>query len=234
MEDNHLKNNFIKQFKEHQYLFHYTTVESILFILINRVLKFNKVNNFNDLSESIRNEYVKFFASCFTYSKEESIPLWHIYANKENGIRIGFPNIDIFGENFYFYNDDCNKNIINLSSISGILYGQMEYDNQLASKSPSEGSDSIRLTNVYNMACQKRKVWSYEEELRYFIVDDANLIKDANCLYISLNDEFFNNMEITFNPFMDDYKKLIIKEAVRNLGYDKIQCKNSKLMDTIR
>ena len=73
MEDNHLKNNFIKQFKEHQNLFHYTTVESILFILINRVLKFNKVNNFNDLSESIRNEYVKFFASCFTYSKEESI-----------------------------------------------------------------------------------------------------------------------------------------------------------------
>ena len=67
-----------------------------------------------------------------------------------------------------------------------------------------------------------------------FIVDDANLIKDANCSYISLNDEFFNNMEITFNPFMDDYKKLIIKEAVRNLGYDKIQCKNSKLMDTIR
>jgi len=235
MGDKSLENNFMKQqFEEHQYLYHYTTVESILFILINKVLKFNKVDNFNDLSESIRNEYVKFFASCLTYSKEESIPLWHIYANKENGIRIGFPNIYIFGEDVYFYNDDGNKNIINLSSISGILYGQMEYDNQLASKSPSEGNDSIRLTNVYNMACQKREVWSYEEELRYFIVDDANLIRDANCLYVSLNDEFFNNMEITFNPYMADYKKLIIKEAVRNLGYDKIQCKNSKLMDTIR
>ena len=228
-----MENNYRKQFKEHPYLHHYTTVENLLFILINRVLKFNKVDNFNDLSESIRNEYVKFFASCLTYSKEESIPLWHIYANKENGIRISFPNIYIFGENFYFYNDDGNKKIIALSS-DRILYGQVEYDDQLASKSPSQGSDSIRLTNVYDMACQKRKVWSYEEELRFFIVDDANLIKDANCLYISLNDEFFNNMEITFNPFMADYKKLIIMEAVRSLGYDKIRDKNSELMNTIR
>ncbi|MDY0277979.1 MAG: DUF2971 domain-containing protein, partial [Acholeplasma sp.] len=225
---------FMKQFEEHQYLYHYTTVESLLFILINRVLKFNKVDNFNDLSESIRNEYVKFFASCLTYSKEESIPLWHIYANKENGIRIGFPNINIFGEDFYFYNDDENKNIIKLSEISGILYGQVEYNDELASKSPSQGSDAIRLTNVYTMACQKREVWSYEKELRYFIVDDAKLIKDAKCLYISLNDEFFNKMEIIFNPFMADYKKVILKEAVRNLGYDKIKIDDSKLKDTIR
>jgi len=229
-----LKNNFMKQFEEHQYLYHYTTVESLLFILINRVLKFNKVDNFNDLSESIRNEYVKFFASCLTYSKEESIPLWHIYANKENGIRIGFPNINIFGEDFYFYNDDENKNIIKLSEIGGILYGQVEYNDELASKSPSQGSDAIILTNVYTMACQKREVWSYEKELRYFIVDDAKLIKDAKCLYISLNDEFFNKMEIIFNPFMADYKKVIMKEAVRNLGYDKIKIDDSKLKDTIR
>jgi len=229
-----LKNNFMKQFEEHQYLYHYTTVESLLFILINRVLKFNKVDNFNDLSESIRNEYVKFFASCLTYSKEESIPLWHIYANKENGIRIGFPNINIFGEDFYFYNDDENKNIIKLSEIGGILYGQVEYNDELASKSPSQGSDAIRLTNVYTMACQKREVWSYEKELRYFIVDDAKLIKDAKYLYISLNDEFFNKMEIIFNPFMADYKKVIIKEAIRNLGYDKIKIDDSKLKDTIR
>lgn len=224
----------MKQFEEHQYLYHYTTVESLLFILINRVLKFNKVDNFNDLSESIRNEYVKFFASCLTYSKEESIPLWHIYANKENGIRIGFPNINIFGEDFYFYNDDENKNIIKLSEIGGILYGQVEYNDELASKSPSQGSDAIRMTNVYTMACQKREVWSYEKELRYFIVDDAKLIKDAKCLYISLNDESFNKMEIIFNPFMADYKKVIIKEAVRNLGYDKIKIDDSKLKDTIR
>lgn len=234
MEDSYLENNFRKQFEQHKYLYHYTTVESLLFILINRVLKFNKVDNFNDLSECIRNEYVKFFASCLTYSNEDSIPLWHIYANKENGVRIGFPNINIFDEDLYFYNEDGNKNIFKLSEIGGILYGQVEYDDQHAGKSPSEGSDAIRSTNVYNMACQKRKVWDYEEELRYFVVDDDSLIKDANCLYISLNDEFFNNMQITFNPFMAYYKKPIIKEAVKNLGYGKIEFKDSKLMNTIR
>lgn len=208
-------------------------MENLLFILINKVLKFNKNNKFNDLSESIRNKYVKFFASCHTYLKKESIPLWHIYANKQEGIRIGFPNIYIFGENYYFYKDDGNKTILPLPC-DRVSHGQVEYDDALASKSPSEGTDFMRQTNVYYAACQKREVWNYEEELRYFIVDDANLIKDAKCLYVSLNDEFFNNMEITFNPYMCKYKKFIIEEAVRSLGYDKIQINNSELTNTIR
>lgn len=228
-----MKNVDSKQFEEYEYLYHYITVESLLFILTNKVLKFNKVDNFNDILECTRNEHVKFFANCLTYSKEESIPLWHIYANKENGVRIGFPNIKIFGENMYFFNDD-DKVSIDILSPSKILYGQVEYSDELANKSPSQGSDAIRLTNVYHMACQKREVWSYEEELRYFIVDDANLITDAKCLYASLNDDFFNNLTITYNPFMADYKKKVIEEAVRNLSFENIRFEESSLKGTIR
>jgi len=228
-----LENNFRTQFEKHEHLYHYTTLESLMFILINKVLKFNKVDNFNDQSEYVRNEYVKFFASCFTYSKKDSIPLWHIYANKDKGIRIGFPNVNVFGEDFYFYGDDGIKNVFSLSEISGVLYGQVEYDDDLASKSPSEGNDGFRWTHVYNMACQKREVWSYEKELRYFIVDDTNIIKDAKCLYISLNEEFFNKMVVILSPFMADYKKAIIKEAIKNLGYNNIKIENSELSKTI-
>lgn len=229
-----MKNKFREQFEEHQYVYHYTTVESLLFILVNRVFKFNKVNNFNDISESVRNEHVKFFASCLTYSAKESIPLWHIYANKENGIRIGFPNVEVFTQKSYFYSDEGNKNLINLNEVGGILYGQVEYDDSLVSKSPSQGNDRIRMTHVYNMACQKREVWSYEEELRYFIVDDANLIKDAKCLYVALNDTFFNDLIITFNPFMAEYKKNVIKEAVKNLGLKNVRFEESSLKGTIK
>lgn len=229
-----MDNNYIKQFEKYEYIYHYTTVESLLFILINKVLKFNSVDNFNDVSECTRNEYVKFFASCLTYSKEESIPLWHIYANKENGVRIGFPNTEIFGENLYFFNEDGHKISVDIKSLGGILNGQVEYSDELAAKSPSEGNDFLRSTNVYYMACQKREVWSYEEELRYFIVDDANLITDAKCLYVSLNDDFFNNLTITYNPFMADYKKKIIEEAVKNLSFKNIRFEESRLKGTIR
>ncbi|MBC7088194.1 MAG: DUF2971 domain-containing protein [Tissierellales bacterium] len=229
-----MKNKFREQFEEHEYLYHYTTVESLLFILVNRVLKFNKVNNFNDISESVRNEHVKFFASCLTYSAEESIPMWLIYANKENGIRIGFPNVEVFTQKSYFYFDEGNKKLVNLNEVGGILYGQIEYDDSLASKSPSQGDDGIRMTHVYNMACQKRKVWSYEEELRYFIVDDLNLIKDAKCLYVDLNDTFFNDLIITFNPFMAEYKKNEIKEAVKNLDLYNVRFEESSLRGTIK
>ena len=229
-----MKNIYSKQFEEYEYLYHYTTVESLLFILTNKVLKFNKVDNFNDISESTRNEYVKFFASCLTYSKEESIPLWHVYTNKGNGIRIGFKNTDIFGGDLYFFNDSGNKILLDISQIGGILYGQVEYSDKLASKSPSQGSESMRLTNVYDMACQKREVWDYEEELRYFIVDDLNHIVNAKCLYVSLNDNFFNNLTITYNPFMADYKKRIIEEAAKNLSFDNIRFEESSLKGTIR
>lgn len=169
-----------------------------------------------------------------SYSSEESIPLWHIYANKENGIRIGFPNVEIFTQESYFYSDVGNKNKISLNEVGGILYGQVEYDDSLASRSPSQGNDGIRMTHVYNMACQKRKVWSYEEELRYFIVDDANLIKDAKCLYVALNDTFFKDLIITFNPFMAEHKKNVIKEAVNNLDLNNVRFEESSLKGTIK
>ena len=229
-----MDNNYIKQFREYEYLYHYTTIESLLFILINKVLKFNSVDNFNDVSECTRNLHVKFYASCITYSKEESIPLWHIYSNKEYGVRIVLPNKELFDEMLYFFNEDDNKVSVDIASLGRILYGQVEYSDELASKSPSQGNDSIRMTNVYHMACQKRKVWSYEEEIRCFIVDDANLITDAKCLYVSLNDNFFNNLTITYNPFMAEYKKKIIEEAVKNLSFENIRFEESRLKGTIR
>ena len=229
-----MSNRYIEQFDKYKHLYHYTTVESLLFILINKVLKFNRVDNFNDISEDSRNKYVKFFASCLTFSSEESIPLWHIYANKENGVRLGFPNINIFADGLFFYNENGNKVNLPISVLGKILHGQVEYSDELVSKSPSHGSDFIRVTNVYEMACLKRKVWKYEEELRYFIPDDDKLIKDAKCLYVSLNDEFFDNLIITYNPFMKKYKKKIIEEAVENLSYKNIEFNNSSLQGTIR
>jgi len=228
-----MNNNYSTKFQKHEFLYHYTTVEDLLFILINRTIKFNKVDHFNDISENTRNEYVKFFASCFTYSSNESIPLWHIYANKENGVRIGFPNIKFYDDDFYYFDDKGKKVSIDIASIGSILCGQVEYDDNLASRSPSQGSESIRVTDVYEMACQKRKVWSYEEELRYFIVDD-NLTKDAKCLYVSLNNYFFSNLLITYNPFMSDYRKRIIEEATRNLSFEDIKFEESSLRGTIR
>ena len=229
-----MKNKYRERFEDHKYLFHYTTVESLLFILVNKVLKFNKVDNFNDLSESIRNVYVKFFASCLTYSAEESIPLWHIYANKENGIRIGFPNKEIFNGDFYFFNDNGEKEEVDFKSIGNVLYGQVEYNDELVLKSPSEGTDFVRLTNVYHMACQKRKVWAYEEEVRFFVVDNEQYSKNAKCLYFKLNNDFFDSLTITFNPFMPEYKKSVIKEFVRSLNLNNIKFEESSLKGTIR
>jgi len=64
--------------------------------------------------------------------------------------------------------------------------------------------------------------------------DDNNLIKNAKCLYVSLNDEFFKNLVITYSPYMEDYKKSTLEEVVRNMSFSGIGFQDSVLKNTIR
>lgn len=90
--------------KEHRYLHHYTSVQTLKLILRNRKFKFSRTDQVNDLDEAARSNICEsdFYVSCFTHNEDnaESIPLWYIYTNQvggiRNGIRITFRNDNIF------------------------------------------------------------------------------------------------------------------------------------------
>lgn len=81
-------------------LFHYTTIDTLAHIMNNRCLKFNRLDQLDDITESepfaAYNPLQYIFSCSFTYDSVENIPLWRMYANMETGIRLEFDSNKLF------------------------------------------------------------------------------------------------------------------------------------------
>ena len=75
-------------------LHHYTSINSLALILNSKSIRFNRLDNVDDLTETtflptrFRSYY---FVSCWTKSEQENISLWHMYT-KMKGVKISFPD----------------------------------------------------------------------------------------------------------------------------------------------
>lgn len=74
-------------------IYHYTNIETLALILSNKTIRFNRLDNVDDLEEgNLKSNGVLFsnytFVSCWTENPEESIPLWKLYTKGNNGVRI--------------------------------------------------------------------------------------------------------------------------------------------------
>ena len=75
-----------------EYLYHYTTVESLAMILKSRKIRLGPLTDMDDLQESKCDENYNFarfvFVSAWTEDGVESIPMWNMYAKMDRGVRI--------------------------------------------------------------------------------------------------------------------------------------------------
>lgn len=74
-------------------IYHYTNIETLALILKNKTIRFNRLDQVDDLeegkAESLGVQFCKYvFVSCWTDVVEESIPLWKMYGGDSGGIRI--------------------------------------------------------------------------------------------------------------------------------------------------
>lgn len=97
---------------ENNYLYHYTSIETLALILKNKTICFNNLSNVDDLEEVSTNDMGNFGkyinVSCWTSDNEESIPLWNMYTPNMRGVRIRLPK-------FPFKKYHFNKGEYNLS-----------------------------------------------------------------------------------------------------------------------
>ena len=74
------------------YLYHYTSVESLALILRNKSFRLSPLSTLDDLQEERVKDQQRFgdyiFVSSWTEDEEESIPMWNMYSNMSSGIRI--------------------------------------------------------------------------------------------------------------------------------------------------
>lgn len=103
------------------YLYHYTTKESVLSILKNKTIRFRRLDALNDLIEGCCKKYAPMkkyvFISSWCADKRESIPMWSMYGQKGNisdeGVRIKVPsNIFTKDSNGNMKSELCLKKIL--------------------------------------------------------------------------------------------------------------------------
>jgi len=76
-------------------IYHYTTIETLALILKNKTIRFNRLDQVDDVEETMYGSgpddliYEKYtFTSCWTKEEQENLALWKMYAGYD-GIRIG-------------------------------------------------------------------------------------------------------------------------------------------------
>ena len=83
-------------------LYHYTSIESLSYILSNRNIKFNRLDKVDDIqdgrSKDISSIGKFYFISSWTDLSEESLPFWNMYTPDMQGVRIAMKK---FPFNYY-------------------------------------------------------------------------------------------------------------------------------------
>lgn len=176
-----------------EYLYHYTSIESLALILKSSKLRFSRLDCVNDPLEAkasdIERAETTVFVSCWTSQHVESIPLWRMYTKNMDGVRIKMP-IDLFeGRRMPDYHDDGGAiTYLHLKSYTirrkdydstgnGAIVGPNKifytndakyYDLKCIGETEWKGR-TIKVFEPYDLGMFKRVEWEFEQEWRYKI-----------------------------------------------------------------
>lgn len=167
-------------------IYHYTSIETLALILKSKSIRFNRLDNVDDLEESMygsgpKNQNLSkyIFVSCWTKSEEENLALWKMYAGY-NGIRIGldeklfvsYPNTpfdtieSFYKDIFHFGPDYCAAQQNNLTKPEEVKYIDSPRSAVNDLVCISGNTLSIKASN---WGLVKSKEWAIQQESRFRI-----------------------------------------------------------------
>lgn len=167
-------------------IYHYTSIETLALILKSKSIRFNRLDNVDDLEESMygsgpKNQNLSkyIFVSCWTKSEEENLALWKMYAGY-NGIRIGldenlfvsYPNTpfdtieSFYKDIFHFGPDYCAAQQNNLTKPEEVKYIDSPRFAVNDLVCISGNAFSIKTSN---WGLVKSKEWGIQQESRFRI-----------------------------------------------------------------
>ncbi|MHB9901445.1 hypothetical protein CF095_13530 [Clostridium botulinum] len=246
------------------YLYHYTDIDTLALILKNRTIRFNSLQNVDDLEEKESEEFpglCKYtFVSCWTDDLEENIPLWKLYTNMK-GVRIKLPKYPF---KKYYITDNQEYTYINPNEYKNydfiidpsVRFLKINYvdDNMVCKKISSYNNGNCLEIDAENVGKIKRKSWDFQKECRYIIniipisqddiakgtlveafernicINHSNL--PINYYDLEIDEDKFNNMEITLGPGVTKGDRITVKNLVKEYN-PKAVIKESVLKDKI-
>ena len=191
-------------------LYHYTNIDKLALILKNKTIRFNSLNNMDDIQENMTadiNNFGRFFyVSCWTSDAKENIALWKQYTEHDSGVRIDLPKnpfkkynlfdafpqyngkgIKIAPNTFSFFDPKviANANWFTTNIVDDDLCIPIEYTENEEKLIPKilEYDASNNTTNIKHNEVGRYKdlAWGYQKEYRYiFSIILGNLFSGVN------------------------------------------------------
>lgn len=171
-----------------EYLYHYTSMETLALILKNKTIRFNNLLNVDDPEEAETKDLEKAgkhcLVSCWTDNSEDVIPMWNMYTPDMKGVRIRmrknpFKKYTYKKDELYFsektlsYIDYRNDSVKNVSIIADCpLLFKVEYTEDEDLLHPTMVGKNKEGIHLYfdKIGRYKREYWNFQEEYRYMIL----------------------------------------------------------------
>lgn len=238
-----------------EYLYHYTTVESLAMILSTKTFRFTALSDLDDLqegkTEDISDIGRTIFVCCWTDDSMESIPMWNMYSKMEAGIRIKavkhlFEDY-LIGEDRKIkvsgYEHFTDERIIFPQELEQIIYNDEEKN--LCSRIVKDNH-----WNQSKLGKYKRTAWEFQREWRYIVrcwpgprYDNLECSAEEKYkefakriprhLFLKVKPQVFDSLEITLSPKISDGNRVIIELLKREYCPNMI-VKESELKNCIR
>ena len=151
-----------------EYLYHYTSLDNLAFILENRTIRFNSLLNVDDIEEAETSDIKNFgkyvLVSCWTNEEQEMIPMWTLYTPNMSGVRIRLP-VHPF-ERYHYKAGEYNFSADNESCID---YEKIYRENRGALTPNMPLLEPVNYTNELDKLFPKVRTKGTAEDARRFI-----------------------------------------------------------------
>lgn len=215
-----------------EYLYHYTSIETLALILKNRTIRFNNLLNVDDPEEAETKDLglsgKHCLVSCWTKSSEDILPMWNMYTPGMKGVRIKM-RINPFKQYTYNkgemhfsekvlscidYKGDCTKKVTIIAECPltvEVMYTDDE--DLLHPQIKSQTEDKISIS-FEKLGRYKRKYWAFQNEYRYIIRTAPWTMDEME--KVTTIDEHIH----LFNRLLDKDNKQICDEIYLDLADD--------------
>lgn len=170
-----------------QFLYHYTSIPTLAYILRNRSIRFNNLLNVDDPEEAETEDLGKAgrhcLVSCWTDISEDLIPMWNIYTPDMKGVRIkmrqnpfkqytynkGELHFTQTTNSYIDYNSDYAKKVNIFDKCPLLVKVEYTENEKLLKPKVITKSENGVTVSFNDIGKYKRTSWAFQHEYRYKI-----------------------------------------------------------------
>lgn len=251
----YLSNKAINLKSGNERLYHYTTFESVMKIIQDHTFRLTRTDLLNDKAEmkiGNKEKAIHHYIMSMTEAKEY-ISMWAMYG-RPSGIklRLDFSKLELLKiinqsnqssiySNDYYSRVEVDKdgiiqcspnkihNLFGIDMLYPIRFAHVAYINKEKNKLRCNNrpfrSFKVDEKSIDDLTgFSKYDAWEFEKEIRLLVHLDNN---EPTHIYLPITDDLINSFSITFNPWISEEMKEVIKQELNQLAGTKLSYRNS-------